>query len=212
MIYGDSESMHTPQLKTSVLLRQNLASILRKRNLPPARLAARVGRDRSWLSRFLNGKREEIQLADLDRLAAELGLSVHELLSPGVSRFTERRSGKDRRTIKDRRGARDIAAMIGMRAEIRALRSESASMMAQPGARTWVEEPGHEAPSSSRDEQAELAELATTVADVEAQLQTLKRALLERTATAGHPARTRSQKPAASTGTEAVRARHSKKS
>ena len=67
----------------------------------------------AWLSRILNPpdnpkEQRGMRLPDVERVAKVFGLAAHELLTPGISRYTERRrlerrSGVDRRAKVDRR-------------------------------------------------------------------------------------------------------------
>lgn len=67
----------------------------------------------AWLSRILNPpenpkEQRGMRLPDVERVAKVFGLAAHELLTPGISRYTERRrterrGGIDRRAKVDRR-------------------------------------------------------------------------------------------------------------
>lgn len=67
----------------------------------------------AWLSRILNPpsnpkEQRGMRLPDVERVARVFGLAAHELLTPGISRYTERRraerrSGTERRAKVDRR-------------------------------------------------------------------------------------------------------------
>src|SRR5581483_11431756 len=83
-------------------LRENIKSLLYGRKESQVALAFSLGKTKSWINKFLNGQRE-IQLKDLDRIADFFGIATYQLFQPGVSRLTERRSGFDRRSQKDRR-------------------------------------------------------------------------------------------------------------
>jgi hypothetical protein len=67
----------------------------------------------AWLSRILNPpnnpkEQRGMRLPDVERVAKVFGLAPHELLTPGIGRYTERRradrrSGVERRAKVDRR-------------------------------------------------------------------------------------------------------------
>lgn len=88
--------------KTLYILRENIRSLLIARKEDQVALARWCGHDKSWLNKFLNEGRG-IRLADLDRIGAFFGVEAYQLLQPGISRLTERRSGEERRTNTDRR-------------------------------------------------------------------------------------------------------------
>lgn len=84
------------------LLRQNISAILVARRESQTALARWLGKDRSWINKFLNGHRE-VQLKDLDRIADFFGIEAYQLFQPGISHLTERRKKSDRRSGLDRR-------------------------------------------------------------------------------------------------------------
>lgn len=88
--------------KTLYILRENIRSLLIARKEDQVALARWCGHDKSWLNKFLNEGRG-IRLADLDRIGAFFGVEAYQLLQPGISRLTERRSDVERRTNTDRR-------------------------------------------------------------------------------------------------------------
>jgi transcriptional regulator with XRE-family HTH domain len=84
------------------LLRRNISDLLLRRKESQTSLAFALGRGKSWINKFLNGQRE-IQLKDLDRIADFFGIATYQLFQPGISHLTERRSGIERRSNRDRR-------------------------------------------------------------------------------------------------------------
>jgi hypothetical protein len=89
---------HPPHrsLRAPELLALNLTTLLRLRRQRQKDLATWCGHSEVWISKILRCERE-IQLKDLDRVAAFFGLLPYQLLQPGVSILSERRSGHDRR-------------------------------------------------------------------------------------------------------------------
>lgn len=89
-------------VKAIFLIRQNVAALLAARHETQTALAQWVGHKKSWINKFLNEGRE-VQLKDLDRIAAFFGIETYQLFQPGISRLTERRSQIDRRVTRERR-------------------------------------------------------------------------------------------------------------
>lgn len=98
------------RLKVQYLLIQNIRSLLDKRRIPDKELAFATGHSQPWLSKILKGERN-LRVEDLDGIAEFFGLTVYELLSPGISTLTERRSGIERRK-GDRRSGEDRRKLI----------------------------------------------------------------------------------------------------
>lgn len=92
-------------MRADLLLSQNIRSLLLKRKQDQRELAMWAGHHETWISKILNGGRG-LRLKDLDKIADFFGLTVHQLFSPGISEYTERRRG-ERRSGRDRRGGRD---------------------------------------------------------------------------------------------------------
>lgn len=89
-------------LRALYLIRSNIRALLVARHENQSQLAFAMGRDKSWINKFLNGTRE-IQFKDLDRLASFFGIATYQLFQPGISAVTERRKLADRRNGRDRR-------------------------------------------------------------------------------------------------------------
>lgn len=94
-------------MKANLLLKQNIRTLLAARKQEQTALArwVRPGvRDPDpWLSQILSKPDREFQTKYLDRIADFFGIAVYQLFQPGISRFTERRSGLERRSGRDRR-------------------------------------------------------------------------------------------------------------
>lgn len=89
-------------LKASELLKHNIDALLRARGQNKPELARYCRRSRSWLDKIFSETRREIPLKYLDRIADFFGIATYQLLQPGISPLTERRS-KTRRSGMDRR-------------------------------------------------------------------------------------------------------------
>lgn len=84
------------------LMKQNLDALLRARGQTRKDLAVWCRRGESWISKIMKEERREFPMKYWDRIADFFGLATYQLLQPGLSPMTERRSAT-RRTIKDRR-------------------------------------------------------------------------------------------------------------
>lgn len=99
--------------KTSEQLRQNITALFAARKETPSQLAFALKKHRSWMTRFLNGERHELQLKDLDKIAEFFGVATYQLFQPGISALTERRRATERRSGRDRRVGHTQRAMLG---------------------------------------------------------------------------------------------------
>jgi transcriptional regulator with XRE-family HTH domain len=90
-------------LKSHLLLKQNVDSLLAKRRLKRRDLAQYCHRTESWLSQIFTNPERNVPLKYLDRFASFFGLETYQLFQPGIGDSSERRKGLDRRTGKDRR-------------------------------------------------------------------------------------------------------------
>lgn len=114
------------QVTIEDLLRHNIRQLLYERGMKPAELVRMVAGTKtrtktdSWLSRILNPpinnpkEKRGMRLPDVERVAKVFGLGAHELLNPGISRYTERRRQPrrillDRRSGKERRLGKELA-------------------------------------------------------------------------------------------------------
>lgn len=89
-------------MKAGRRLAENVVELLERHHLTQHDLAQWCRKSDPWVSQFLRGERNW-QLDDLDRVADCFGLQTYQLFLPGVSQRTERRSGVDRRSVKERR-------------------------------------------------------------------------------------------------------------
>lgn len=92
-------------LKAEYLLIHNIKALLADRNVDAAALAFAIGHSQAWISKILSGDRK-MKLSDIDAVADFFGLTVSQLLSHGISSFTERRK-RDRRSGDERRSGLD---------------------------------------------------------------------------------------------------------
>jgi DNA-binding Xre family transcriptional regulator len=90
-------------MKAPLLLKTNIDDLLRKRGSTRKELAQWCYKSESWISKIFREAKREIPLKHLDRIADFFGLSAHQMLQPGISRGSERRSGHDRRIRGERR-------------------------------------------------------------------------------------------------------------
>lgn len=79
-----------PRLKAPRLLATNITALLQLRDQPQRALSDWCHHSEVWISKFLLGKRE-IQLKDLDRIAAFFGIAVFQLFQPDVVTKVRRR-------------------------------------------------------------------------------------------------------------------------
>lgn len=94
-------------LRTDVLLVENIRALLSARGVDASALAVWCGHRAAWISKIMSFERG-CRVKDLGRIADFFGLSVADLLTHGISPLTERRrvhrrSGQDRRAGQDRR-------------------------------------------------------------------------------------------------------------
>jgi len=90
-------------MKANALLKHNILTLLRARGHEQKDLAQWCRKSESWLSQILSQERREFQTKDFDRIADFFGIATYQLFQPGITRFTERRSGLERRATRDRR-------------------------------------------------------------------------------------------------------------
>lgn len=95
-------------MRANLLLKHNITTLLRARGQTQRDLAQWCRRTDAWLSQIFSDEKRGVPLKYLDRIADFFGLATYQLLQPGISRLTERRTGMERRAGRDRR----IAAML----------------------------------------------------------------------------------------------------
>ena len=114
------ETLIRPMKNALWVLRENIAALLSAQRKTQHDLAFSLGRGRSWINKFLQGTRE-IQMKDLDGIAAFFHIQTYQLFQPGISQMTERRSGSDRRQGFERRTPENQQAMVKMASQLAAL-------------------------------------------------------------------------------------------
>lgn len=115
-VYGGSCRLKFP-MKAHVLLRNNIATLLAARKETQTALSDYCDNHKTWCSQFLSGKRDEIQLEDIDKIADFFGIANYQLMQPGISRLTERRLGIERREGQERRVGAQGRQLASFRAE-----------------------------------------------------------------------------------------------
>lgn len=113
-------------MKAQLLLRENIKALLSARKEDASALASWLRHDKSWINKILNGHRE-MQIEDFDRVADFFGIATYQLFQPGISRFTERRSGKERRSGADRRVGHTFRMMGEAASDIESARKRLAA-------------------------------------------------------------------------------------
>lgn len=108
-------------MKASRMLVENVSALLKRNSLSQHDLAQWCRRSDVWVSQFFTGKRGW-KIDDLTRVADLFGLEPYQLFMPGIVETTERRSGRDRRSDKDRRQIPAQRAMLRASQEIDAHR------------------------------------------------------------------------------------------
>ena len=97
------------KLKADALLKHNIDALLRARRQTRHDLAVWVRQSTNrkvvdpWISGIFTRQSREFQTKYLDRIADFFGIAVYQLFQPGISPFTERRKGTQRRSGRDRR-------------------------------------------------------------------------------------------------------------
>lgn len=95
-------------MKANALMKHNIDAILKARGQTRKDLAAWCRRGESWISKIMKEDQREFPMKYFDRIADFCGISAYQLLQPGISHLTERRSGRDRRMLHDRRIAAPV--------------------------------------------------------------------------------------------------------
>lgn len=89
-------------LKSHILLKENIDTLLADRHLRRKDLAQWCRRSEAWLSQIFTSPERNVPLKYLDRIADFFHLATYQLFQPGISQRSERRRG-ERRSGKDRR-------------------------------------------------------------------------------------------------------------
>lgn len=90
-------------MQANRLMKQNVDALLRARGQTRKDLAVWCRKTESWISKIMKEERREFPMKYFDRIADFFGLATYQLLQPGLSPMTERRTKVPRRTLKDRR-------------------------------------------------------------------------------------------------------------
>lgn len=110
--------MRSPHVKAPRLLAENVLTLLKRHGYSQHDLADHCRHSDVWASQFLNQQKRMWQLEDLDKVADLFGLQTYQLFIPGVSALTDRRSGLDRRSSRERRLTLQARRAGALRAEL----------------------------------------------------------------------------------------------
>ena len=105
-------------MKANPLIKGNIDTLLRVRHQTRKDLAVWCFKSESWISKIFREARREFSFKDLDRIAEFFGIAAYQLLQPGISPLTERRSGLERRSRQDRRLGHPLRHMLDVGATI----------------------------------------------------------------------------------------------
>jgi hypothetical protein len=105
-------------MRAPLLLKTNIDDLLRNRGATRRELALWCYKSESWISKIFRETTREIPLKHLDRIADFFGMSAYQLLQPGISRATDRRSGLDRRQRGERRVGQEERLVRSLEAQI----------------------------------------------------------------------------------------------
>lgn len=108
-------------MKAPFILRHNITALLAARKETATSLARYCGNHKTWASQFLTGKRDELQLEDIDKIADFFGIANYQLFQPGINTLTERRRTLDRRASQERRIGHQGRQLAGLRTELNKL-------------------------------------------------------------------------------------------
>jgi hypothetical protein len=94
-------------MRANDLMKHNVVALLKGRRQTQRDLAQWCRRSDAWIGKILKEERREFPMKYWDRIADFFGVSVYQLIQPGISAVTERRR-RDRRSGLERR-LRNIA-------------------------------------------------------------------------------------------------------
>jgi len=94
-------------MRANDLMKHNVVALLKGRHQTQRDLAQWCRRSDAWIGKILKEERREFPMKYRDRIADFFGVSVYQLIQPGISQLTERRKG-ERRKVTERR-LRNIA-------------------------------------------------------------------------------------------------------
>lgn len=90
-------------LKANALMKANISALLSARGQSKRDLAKWCRRTDAWIGKIMSEDTREFPMKYFDRIADFFGIATYQLLQPGISPLTERRSKRDRRSGHDRR-------------------------------------------------------------------------------------------------------------
>lgn len=120
------EGIGSRDMRADRLISENISALLSARGLSQKDLAQWCRKSEVWISFKLAGKRDW-HARELDRVADFFGVAAFQLMQPGISQITERRSPKDRRSGRDRRISHAQRVMMAMKQNLDAARPRRAS-------------------------------------------------------------------------------------
>jgi hypothetical protein len=85
------------------LMKSNVDALLRARGQSRKDLAIWCRKTESWISKIMGEEQREFPMKYFDRIADFFGIATYQLLQPGITPLTERRSKLPRRSGQDRR-------------------------------------------------------------------------------------------------------------
>ena len=115
-------SEYCADMRANQLLKNNIAELLKQRGASRKDLAQWCYRSESWISKIFKETRREFPNKYLDRIADFFGLATYQLFQPGVSKWTERRSGLDRRGAKERRISHETQLARNLEARLKPMK------------------------------------------------------------------------------------------
>lgn len=93
----------TSTMQANRLMKQNIDALLRARGQTRKDLAVWCRKTESWISKIMREERREFPMKYFDRIADFFGIATYQLIQPGITPLTERRSKLSRRSGQDRR-------------------------------------------------------------------------------------------------------------
>jgi len=85
------------------VMKANVDALLRARGQTRKDLAVWCRKTESWISKIMKEDRREFPMKYFDRISDFFGIATYQLLQPGITPLTERRSKLPRRSGQDRR-------------------------------------------------------------------------------------------------------------
>jgi len=125
-------------MQANLLLKTNIDALLRARGQTRKDLAMWCRRTESWISKAFRDPNRSIPLRYFDRIADFFGLATYQLFQPGITPYTERRSGKERRSGMERR----LSHVDRIRSQMREEPYRTMIAAAKEAERREAEQPG----------------------------------------------------------------------